>query len=99
MLVIILLWHYFEVQYFMYIQLVPCKAIIINKNSAVDCARFVESTSTAIQPSRAATCTIHFAIHYVPVDEGFPGLLPYLYLLEIDQALKVAALLSCQATS
>ena len=37
--------------------------------------------------------------HDVPVDEGFPGLLPYLYLLEIDQALTVAALLSCQATT
>ena len=31
--------------------------------------------------------------HDVPVDEGFPGLLPYLYLLEIDQALTVAALM------
>ena len=28
--------------------------------------------------------------HDVPVDEGFPGLLPYLCLLEIDQALTVA---------
>ena len=37
--------------------------------------------------------------HDVPVDEDFPGLLPYLCLLEIDQALKVAALLSCQATT
>ena len=37
--------------------------------------------------------------HDVPVDEGFPGLLPYLCLLEIGQALKVAALLSYQATS
>ena len=37
--------------------------------------------------------------HDVPVDEGFPGLLPYLYLLEFDQALTVAALLSCQATT
>ena len=37
--------------------------------------------------------------HNVPVDEGFPGLLSYLYLLEIDQALTVAALLSCQATT
>ena len=31
--------------------------------------------------------------HDVHVDEGFPGLLPYLCLLEIDQALKVAALM------
>ena len=31
--------------------------------------------------------------HDVPVDEGFSGLLPYLCLLEIDQALKVAALI------
>ena len=37
--------------------------------------------------------------HDVPVDEGFPGLLPYLYLLETDQALTVAALLSCQTTT
>ena len=37
--------------------------------------------------------------HDVPVDEGFPGLLPYLYLLEIDQALTFAALLPCQATT
>ena len=37
--------------------------------------------------------------HDVPVDEDFPGPLPYLYLLEIDQALTVAALLSCQATT
>ena len=37
--------------------------------------------------------------HHVTVDEGFPGLLPYLYLLEIDQALTGATLLSCQATS
>ena len=38
--------------------------------------------------------------HDVPVDEGLPGLLPYLCLLEIDQVLTViAALLSCQATS
>ena len=37
--------------------------------------------------------------HDVPVDEGFPGLLPYLCLLEIDQALTLAALLSCQATT
>ena len=37
--------------------------------------------------------------HDFPVDEGFPGLLPYLCLLEIDQALKVAALFSYQATS
>ena len=37
--------------------------------------------------------------HDVPVDEGFPGLLPYLYLLEIDQALTVPALLSCQPTT
>ena len=37
--------------------------------------------------------------HEVPVDEGLPGLLPYLYLLEIDQALTVAALLSYQATT
>ena len=37
--------------------------------------------------------------HGVPVDEGFPDLLPYLYLLEFDQALTVAALLSCQATT
>lgn len=29
----------------------------------------------------------------VHVDEGFPGLLPHLCLLEIDQALKVAALM------
>ena len=32
-------------------------------------------------------------LHDVPVDEDFPGLLPNLCLLEIDQALKVAALL------
>lgn len=62
----------------MYIWLVPCKAVIVDKNSAVDCARFVESTSTAIQPSRAATRTIHSGIHDVPVDKGFPGLFPYL---------------------
>ena len=31
--------------------------------------------------------------HDVHVDEGFPVLLPYLCLLEIDQALKVAALM------
>ena len=30
--------------------------------------------------------------HDVPVDESSPGLLPYLCLLETDQALKVAAL-------
>ena len=37
--------------------------------------------------------------HDVPVDEGFPGLLPYLYLLEFDQALTVAALLLCEVTT
>ena len=37
--------------------------------------------------------------HDVSVDVDFPGLLPYLYLLEIDQALTVAALLSCQAAT
>ena len=37
--------------------------------------------------------------HDVPVDEGLPDLLPHLCLLKTDQALTVAALLSCQATS
>ena len=46
------------------------------------------------EPARA-----RFIPDDVPVDEDFPGLLPYLYLLEIDQALTVAAPLSCQATT
>ena len=37
--------------------------------------------------------------HDVPVEEGLSGLLPYLCLLESDQVLKVAGLLSYQATS
>ena len=37
--------------------------------------------------------------HDVPVDEGFPGLLQYLCLLEIDQALKVAALIPSNSSN
>ena len=60
----------------------------------------VESTSTTIQPSRTAPRARFIpGSHDVPVDEGFPDLLPHLCLLETDQALTVAALLSCQATS
>ena len=60
----------------------------------------VESTSTTIQPSRTAPRARFIpGSHDVAVDEGFPDLLPHLCLLETDQALTVAALLSCQATS
>ena len=47
-------------------------AIIVNKNSAVDCARFVESTSTAIQPLRTATRTIHSGITRCARWRGLP---------------------------
>ena len=77
-----------------------CKAVIVNKNHAVDCARFVELTCTAIQPSRTAPRARFIpGSHDFPVDEGFPALLPYLCLLEIDQALTIAVLLSYQATT
>ena len=80
--------------------MVPCKAVIVNKNHAVDCASFVELTCTAIQPSRTAPRARFIpGSHDFPVDEGFPALLSYLCLLEIDQALTIAALLSYQATT